>query len=159
DYTRQALELGAIGYALKPVKREELVDAFEKLKARLSQGTRKVLVVEDDPGQRESIRALLETGDVEITCAETAQRALDLLQSTTFDCVIMDLKLPDLSGYELLQKMSEREEVSFPPVIVYTGRSLTADEEQSLRRFSRSIILKDARSPERLLDEVTLFLH
>ena len=71
----------------------------------------------------------------------------------------MDLNLPDLSGYELLEQMAEQEDVSFPPVIVYTGRSLTRDEEQRLRRFSKSIIIKDARSPERLLDEVTLFLH
>jgi len=71
----------------------------------------------------------------------------------------MDLKLPDFSGYELLEKMAAQEDVSFPPVIVYTGRSLSKDEEQRLGRFSRSIIIKDARSPERLLDEVTLFLH
>jgi len=71
----------------------------------------------------------------------------------------MDLNLPDFSGYELLTKMAETDEVSFPPVIVYTGRTLTGDEEQGLRRFSKSIIIKDARSPERLLDEVTLFLH
>jgi DNA-binding response OmpR family regulator len=72
---------------------------------------------------------------------------------------VLDLSLPDLSGYEMLQRMAETDEVSFPPVIVYTGRSLTRDEEQRLRRFSRSIIIKDVRSPERLLDEVTLFLH
>jgi CheY-like chemotaxis protein len=77
----------------------------------------------------------------------------------TFDCMVMDLTLPDFSGYELLTKMAEADEVSFPPVIVYTGRTLTGDEEQGLRRFSKSIIIKDARSPERLLDEVTLFLH
>ena len=71
----------------------------------------------------------------------------------------MDLNLPDLSGYELLEKMTEQDDVAFPPVIVYTGRSLTRDEEQGLRRFSKSIIIKDARSPERLVDEVTLFLH
>ena len=81
------------------------------------------------------------------------------LKNTTFDCVVMDLKLPDLSGYQLLEQMAEHDDVSFPPVIVYTGRSLTRDEEQQLGRFSRSIIIKDARSPERLLDEVTLFLH
>ncbi|WP_144026868.1 response regulator, partial [Azospirillum brasilense] len=74
-------------------------------------------------------------------------------------CMVMDLNLPDLSGYELLEQMAGQEEVAFPPVIVYTGRSLSRDEEQRLRRFSKSIIIKDARSPERLLDEVTLFLH
>jgi CheY-like chemotaxis protein len=73
--------------------------------------------------------------------------------------MVLDLTLPDLSGYELLEQMGELDDVGFPPVIVYTGRSLTRDEEQRLRRFSRSIIVKDARSPERLLDEVTLFLH
>ncbi|MEO8921811.1 MAG: response regulator, partial [Caldimonas sp.] len=81
------------------------------------------------------------------------------LQESTFDCMVMDLHLPDLSGYELLEKMASRDDVSFPPVIVYTGRTLTHDEEQRLRRYSKSIIVKDVRSPERLLDEVTLFLH
>jgi CheY-like chemotaxis protein len=118
-----------------------------------------VLVVEDDPQQRESIRQLIGNGDVQITAVGRADEALQQLQDTTFDCVVMDLNLPDLSGYELLEKMAESDEVSFPPVIVYTGRSLTRDEEQALRRFSKSIVIKDARSPERLLDEVTLFLH
>jgi CheY-like chemotaxis protein len=159
DFTREALELGAVGYALKPVKREQLVDAFQKLEAKLAQQMRRVLVVEDDDRQRESIRQLLLNGDVEIRGVETAREALDELKRGTFDCMVMDLNLPDLSGYELLEQMGEQEAVSFPPVIVYTGRSLTRDEEQRLRRYSRSIIIKDARSPERLLDEVTLFLH
>src|SRR6185437_2167098 len=149
----------AVGYALKPVQREQLVEAFERLEAKLSQSMRRVLVVEDDARQRESIRQLLLNGDVEIRAVETAAQALIELQRTTFDCMVMDLNLPDLSGYELLEKMAAHDDVSFPPVIVYTGRSLTRDEEQRLRRFSRSIIIKDARSPERLLDEVTLFLH
>ncbi|RZJ07996.1 MAG: response regulator, partial [Rubrivivax sp.] len=159
DYSHEARELGAIGYALKPVKREQLVEALEKLDAKVSQGIRRVLVVEDDERQRDSIHQLLATGDVQIIGVESAGEALAQLQSTTFDCMVMDLNLPDLSGYELLEKMAELDTVSFPPVIVYTGRSLTRDEEQQLRRFSKSIIIKDARSPERLLDEVTLFLH
>ena len=160
DFSQQeALELGAVGYALKPVKREQLVDAIQRLEAKFSQSLRHVLVVEDDERQRESIRQLLSTGDVLITGVATAADALSQLQKATFDCMVMDLNLPDLSGYEVLEKMAEQEDVSFPPVIVYTGRSLTRDEEQRLRRFSKSIIIKDARSPERLLDEVTLFLH
>ena len=159
DYTHEALELGAVGYALKPVKREELITAFERLEARLTPGVRRVLVVEDDKRQRESIRQLLSTGEVEIVDVESASAALAQLQAATFDCVVMDLNLPDLSGYELLERMADQESVAFPPVIVYTGRSLSRDEEQKLRRFSKSIIVKDARSPERLLDEVTLFLH
>jgi CheY-like chemotaxis protein len=159
DYIHQALELGAIGYAVKPVQREDLVEAFRRLEAKAVQSLRRVLVVEDDEHQRESIGHLLGAGDVQITAVGTASEALAQLSATTFDCMVMDLKLPDFSGYELLEKMAAQEDVSFPPVIVYTGRSLSKDEEQRLGRFSRSIIIKDARSPERLLDEVTLFLH
>ncbi|MET0280353.1 MAG: response regulator [Steroidobacteraceae bacterium] len=159
DYSHEALSRGAVGYALKPVDREQVVGALQRLDARLSPGLRRVLVVEDDARQRESVRQLLASEGVEIIPAETAARALELLRQQTFDCMVLDLNLPDLSGYELLEQMGELDGVGYPPVIVYTGRSLNRDEEQSLRRFSRSIIVKDARSPERLLDEVTLFLH
>ena len=159
DYRREAMELGAVGYALKPAKRDELIEALRLLEVKLSQGLRHVLIVEDDPRQRESIGELLSNGEVQITGVESAGEALERLKSTTFDCMVMDLNLPDYSGYDLLEKMAGQDDVSFPPVIVYTGRALSAEEEQRLRRYSRSIIIKDARSPERLLDEVTLFLH
>ncbi len=159
DYKREALELGAIGYALKPAKREELVEALRRLEAKFSQSLRRVLIVEDDARQRESVRQLLSGGDVQITAAANAGEALAHLKDTTFDCMVVDLNLPDLSGYELLEQMAQQEDVAFPPVIVYTGRGLDPEEEQRLRRYSKSIIIKDARSPERLLDEVTLFLH
>jgi signal transduction histidine kinase/DNA-binding response OmpR family regulator/CHASE3 domain sensor protein len=159
DYSQEALAMGAIGYAMKPVKREQLIEALQRLEAKFSQGMRRVLVVEDDERQRESICQLLQNEDVNIIAVRNAADGLAQLQEATFDCMVMDLNLPDFSGYELLKRMAEAEEVAFPPVIVYTGRSLTRDEEQGLRRFSKSIIIKDARSPERLLDEVTLFLH
>jgi CheY-like chemotaxis protein/signal transduction histidine kinase/CHASE3 domain sensor protein len=159
DFSQEAISLGAVGYALKPVKREQLMVAFEKLQTKLEQGVRRVLVVEDDERQRDSIYQLLSTEGVEISGVATATEALERLRQTTFDCLVLDLSLPDLSGYEMLERMANTDEVSFPPVIVYTGRSLARDEEQRLRRFSRSIIIKDVRSPERLLDEVTLFLH
>ena len=159
DYRREALELGAAGYALKPTSRQELTKALERLELKLSQSVRRVLIVEDDAQQRESIRDLLGQADVQITDAETAEQALQALSTTTFDCVVLDFNLPDATGYELLEKMAQQDEVSFPPVIVYTGRTLSRDEEQRLGRYSKSIIIKDARSPERLLDEVTLFLH
>ncbi|WP_462184039.1 response regulator, partial [Acinetobacter baumannii] len=97
--------------------------------------------------------------DVEIAAVGTASEALTHLKNEVFDCMIIDLKLPDMQGGELLERMSHEELCSFPPVIVYTGRNLTRDEEAELLRYSRSIIIKGARSPERLLDEVTLFLH
>jgi CheY-like chemotaxis protein len=159
DHAQGALELGAVGYALKPVSREQLVDALRRLETKLSQGVRRVLVVEDDERQRDGIRELLTMADLQIIAVESAGKALEALRSATFDCMVMDLTLPDFSGFELLERMAEQEDVSVPPVIVYTGRALSADDEHKLRRFSRSIILKDARSPERLLDEVTLFLH
>lgn len=159
DHTQEAMEHGAIGYALKPVQREALVQALQRLEAKFTQAMRRVLVVEDDERQQDSVRSLLSRDDVAIVCVGTATQALEQLRSATFDCMVMDLNLPDMSGYELLEQMTEQDGVSFPPVIVYTGRALSRDEEMQLRRFSSSIIIKDARSPERLLDEVTLFLH
>jgi signal transduction histidine kinase/DNA-binding response OmpR family regulator len=159
DHTRAALEMGAVGYALKPVEREQLAEAIKKLEARFTRKLRRVLVVEDDPTLRESTARLLATGDVETVTAGTAAEALALLGASTFDCMVLDLELPDRSGLELLEEMARGEQYSFPPVIVYTGRSLSSKQVHELERFSRSIIIKGARSPERLLDEVTLFLH
>jgi CheY-like chemotaxis protein len=160
DHTQPALELGAIGYTLKPAARDQLTSAIENLKGRLDSGTRRVLIVEDDVTLRESIAVLLRADDVEITLAGTVQEALEHMDARQFDCMVMDLALPDASGFDLLERISDGEKkYTSPPVIVYTGRALTAQDEQRLRRYSRSIIIKGARSPERLLDEVTLFLH
>ncbi|SFC97854.1 response regulator [Massilia yuzhufengensis] len=155
----EALHLGAIGYALKPASREDLEEVFRKLQEKSSQKIKRVLLVEDDERQRESVVRLIADADVEINAVGTAGEALALLHQQIFDCMIIDLKLPDMQGRELLERMSHEELCSFPPVIVYTGRNLTRDEEAELLKYSRSIIIKGARSPERLLDEVTLFLH
>jgi CheY-like chemotaxis protein len=120
---------------------------------------RRLLIVEDDAVQRDAVTQLLSNQDVEVVAVETVAEATRQLAAGAFDCVVTDLSLPDASGYDLLEKMASDEAYAFPPVIVYTGRSLTAEEEQRLRRFSSSIIVKGARSPERLLDEVSLFLH
>jgi CheY-like chemotaxis protein len=159
DRSEPALQLGAIGYARKPASREELQGVFRRLEDKLSQKLKRVLLVEDDPRQQESVRALIGDGDVEIVAVAQGTEALAALSDSVFDCMIIDLKLPDMSGQELLRRMAAGESRSFPPVIVYTGRNLTRDEEAELLRYSRSIIIKGARSPERLLDEVTLFLH
>jgi CheY-like chemotaxis protein len=159
DYTETALSLGAVGYMLKPVQREQLVEVLQKLEAKLSQGVRRVLIVEDNEIQREAVAKLLTSHDVETVNAGTAAETLALLKDQTFDCMVLDLSLPDASGHSLLETVSQDETHSFPPVIVYTGRVLSADEEEKLRRYSKSIIIKGAKSPERLLDEVSLFLH
>lgn len=159
DYSQEALGRGAVGYALKPVKQEELARALRRLEAKFTQKLHRVLVVEDDEHQQISVHGLLSSSEVEVVCAGCASEALKHLEKGTFDCMVMDLNLPDMNGYDLLQEMSEKENISFPPVIVYTGKALSRDDESKLRRLSNSIIIKDARSPERLLDEVTLFLH
>ena len=159
EYTEQALEMGAVGYAVKPVKREQLIEAIQKLEQRLAQKLRHVLVVEDVAAQREGIVQLLKAENVKIVSVATGAEGLQRLKESTFDCMVLDLTLPDMSGYEVLDKMAAGEAFSFPPVIVYTGRSLERGEEERLRRYASSIIIKGAKSPERLLDEVTLFLH
>jgi len=159
DRVEAALHMGAIGYAVKPASRDELKEVFGRLEAKLTQKLKRILLVEDDDLQRESIALLIGDDDIEITAVGFAQEALDLLRDNVYDCMIIDLKLPDMLGNELLKRMSTEDIRSFPPVIVYTGRNLTRDEEAELLKYSRSIIIKGARSPERLLDEVTLFLH
>jgi len=159
DRKETALQMGAVGYAMKPATRDELKEVFGRLEAKLAQKVKRILLVEDDALQRESVSRLIEDVDVEITAVEFGEQALELLRNTVFDCMIIDLKLPDMDGSELLERMAKEDICSFPPVIVYTGRNLTRDEEAALLKYSRSIIIKGARSPERLLDEVTLFLH
>jgi CheY-like chemotaxis protein len=159
DYGQQAREMGAVGYARKPLQRSDLEAAVRAIERRIDHGPRRVLVVEDAPSQREHIKALLGSSDVEVVCVGSGRDALAALAAQSFDCVVLDLKLPDMSGFELLEQMAAVGPAAFPPVIVYTGRSLGRDEEQRLRRFASSIVIKGARSPERLLDEVTLFLH
>ena len=159
DYVETAMSYGAAAFMLKPVKREELASALDRLETRLSQPMRRILIVEDDPAQRLGLGELLATKDDETVGVASAPEALARLGAETFDCMVLDMTLPDASGLDLLEQLDADEGASFPPVIVYTARDLTADEELRLRRYSKSIIIKGAKSPERLIDEVTLFLH
>ncbi|WP_311267981.1 response regulator [Sphingobium sp. WCS2017Hpa-17] len=159
DHSQAALSLGAVGYLVKPVKREQLAEVLEGLQAKLATRVRRVLIVEDDPVQRDAVGKLLLTDDVETVGVGSAAECLAQLRQQTFDCMVLDLTLPDTSGFKLLETLSEEGDHGFPPVIVYTGHDLSPDDEQRLRRYSSSIIIKGAKSPERLLDEVSLFLH
>lgn len=159
DHSKTALSLGAVGYLLKPVNRDQLAETFRDLESRFTRKMRRVIVVEDDAVQMEALQHLLGSRDVETVGASTAAECLEKLQGETFDCMVLDLSLPDASGFTLLETLSAGSRYTLPPVIVYTGRDLKHDEEQLLRRYSNSIIIKGAKSPERLLDEVTLFLH
>ena len=159
DNTRVARAMGAAGALIKPVAREALVTTLNALKEKFASESRSVLVVEDNELQRESICQLLASDTTRVTAVDNAAAALEKLRSTTFDCMVLDLSLPDATGHDLLQRMAADDAYAFPPVIVYTGRAITSEEETQLRRYSRSIIIKGAKSPERLLDEVSLFLH
>ncbi len=159
DHSQTALALGARGYTMKPVRREDLAEVLTDLEETLARTVRRVLVVEDDPVQRDAVERLLGSSQVEIVGVGTAAECLDALARQTFDCMVLDLTLPDASGFSLLKTLSEDGDRAFPPVIVYTGRDLSPEHEQQLRRYSSSIIIKGAKSPERLLDEVSLFLH
>ncbi|WP_207539716.1 response regulator [Sabulicella rubraurantiaca] len=156
---RAALALGAVGFLQKPVSRDQLSHALRRLEGRIDHKLRRVLIVEDDPVQLDAIRRLLASDEVETVGAATGTACLEELSRQTFDCMVLDVSLPDMTGFELLDRLSADETRPFPPVIVYTGRDLLPEDELRLRRYSSSIIVKGARSPERLLDEVSLFLH
>jgi len=159
DQSMEALKMGAVGYLTKPVSMEKIQDAFGKIEHIISRSVRRLLVVEDDTIQRESIRQLIGEGDVETVAVGTGREAFEELQSRDYDCMILDLGLEDMSGFELLEKIRGDESSSRIPIIIYTGRDLSRDEEDNLKKYSESIIIKGARSPERLLDETALFLH
>ncbi len=159
DHTQTALALGAVGYAVKPADRETLVESLRRIEQQTQRDVRRLLIVEDDATLRSSMVELLRLEGVQLHDVGTATEAIEALGSTSYDCVVLDLTLPDASGFDVLDRMSASGEQAFPPVIIYTGQALSSDEEERLRRYSRSVIVKGARSPERLLDEVTLFLH
>ena len=159
DYTHEALSQGAISYMLKPVSRDSLVQALASIESRLDHRVRTVLIVEDDPVQLTGLKALIGGEDVEVVGAMTAAEGLEKVKSQVFDCLVLDMTLPDATGFEFLEALDADHAAGVPPVIVYTARALSEDEELRLRRYSKSIIIKGAKSPERLVDEVTLFLH
>lgn len=153
------LRKGAIGYLMKPVEKEAIDGVFNKIENLLEAEIKKVLVVEDDKKTQIAIQGLLKKKDIHITIAGTGSEALKHMQDAKFDCVILDLQLPDMTGFEWLEKIEGNMGENIPPVIVYTARELSAEESRRLDCLTSSIIIKGAKSPERLLDEVTLFLH
>ena len=159
DSTMDAMRMGAIGYLTKPVSVEKIEETFGKLENIISKPVSKLLLVEDDSLQRQSIKDLIGNSDVTTTAVGTGAEAYRELEKETYDCMVLDLGLEDMSGFELLEKIRQNEKLTRVPVIVYTGRDLTMEEENQLRSYAESIIIKGAKSPERLLDESALFLH
>ena len=159
DERQYGLERGAFSFITKSVTTEGLEEALERLKSFTTTHVRRLLVVEDDPSEQLSVRELLDHTDVEITSVGTGAEALAAMRAGSFDCVVLDLRLPDMSGFELLAEVQADDNLRRTPIVVFTGRELSDQEEIELRKNAKSIVLKGVRSPERLLDETALFLH
>jgi CheY-like chemotaxis protein len=153
------LREGAVSFLQKPVTREALDEALAQAASFTPSSIRRLLVVEDDPVQQAQIRELIGNGDVAMTVVATGADALQELAQRRYDCIVLDLGLPDQGGADLIREMQKRHGARTPPVVVYTAKALTRREESELRGLSEAIVIKDARSPERLLDETALFLH
>jgi len=159
EETIDAFKKGAIGYLTKPVTKKQLEKAFAKIENFIATKPKNLLIVEDDASLRKSIIRLIGNGDVNTMAVGKGEEAIKELNAKTYDCMILDLNLPDISGFEVLKKLDQNKELTIPPVIVYTGKELTKEEEYKLQEFASSIIVKGVKSDERLLDETALFLH
>ena len=155
----RALRQGAISYLKKPVTRERLQEEFVRIQKFMAAGKRSLLVVEDDRMQREAIVELIGDKDVRIVAVENGAQAMEALKAESFDCMVLDLSLPDVSGFDLLEQIGKDSSLLDMPVVIYTAKDLNRKEVTRLKRLANTIVMKDARSPERLLDETALFLH
>ena len=159
DRKKEGLELGAFDFMQKPISKNDLQIAFNKIEDFISKKLKKLLIVEDNEDQNNAIRELIGNGDVKCFSAYSGFEAYDMLINGGFDCVIVDLGLPDMTGFELLQKIKDNNDLRKTPIIVYTGKDLTKDESNKLNKLANTVVLKTVDSTERLLDETTLFLH
>ena len=156
---QHGLSHGAFSYMIKPATTESLEQCFERIKTFAAPRLKRLLVVEDNQTERDSIIALLAHNDIEIESVGTGAEAYQKLMDNQFDCCVLDLRLPDMSGYSLLEKMQGEPALRDVPVVVFTGKELDPAEEKQLRSLAKSIVLKDVKSPDRLFDETALFLH
>ncbi len=156
---QRALDAGAIAHLRKPVTEEALTETFDNLLGFADRATKHLLVIEDDLTQLNAMVNLISSGEVQITAVRTGAEALEALQGASFDCIVVDLGLPDVGGDELIERIRMQRNHARTPVIVYTGRELDRQEETKLNKLTEAVILKDAMSPERLLDETRFFLH
>jgi len=156
---QHGLARGAFSFVTKPTTKEGVEAALGRIKEYAKRRRKRLLVVEDNPVEQMSITELLGHDDIEIAAAENGSEALDILRREPFDCVVLDLRLPDMSGFDVLQKLKQESSLSEVPVVVFTGRELTPEEDAQLHTMARSIVVKGVESPERLLDETALFLH
>jgi len=159
DRRKESLELGAFDFIKKPVTRDMMQQAVNKMEEFTERKLKKLLIVEDNQQQNNAIRELIGNGDVKSYSAYEGGEAFELMQKETFDCVIIDLGLPDMTGIELLEKIKASNHLNRTPIIVYTGKDLDREEAARLNKLANTVVLKTANSKERLLDETALFLH
>ncbi|ACL61140.1 HAMP domain-containing protein [Methylobacterium nodulans] len=156
---RHGLARGAFAFLSKPTRPEDLGSALQRIKSFAAPRRRRLLIVEDNPAERLGVSTLLGHQDIDIVTAETGAGALAALREHAIDCVVLDLKLPDMSGFEVLERLREDDSLADLPVVVFTGRALSPEEDARLHALARSVVVKGVESPERLLDETALFLH
>ena len=156
---QHGLSHGAFSYMVKPVTSDSIEAALDRIRNFAAPHTKRLLVVEDNDVERSSIIELLGHDDIEIEAVGTGDEALKALLDSSFDCCVLDLRLPDMSGFELLNRIQTESSLNQLPIVVFTGKDLTPDEEKQLKTVAKSIVLKDVQSPERLFDETALFLH
>jgi HAMP domain-containing protein/CheY-like chemotaxis protein/signal transduction histidine kinase len=154
-----ALARGAFAYTVKPATTEILDTCFDRIKKSSEPHTKRLLVIEDNEIERKSIVELLSGSDIETATAATGAGAIEMLLDRPFDCCVLDLRLPDMSGFDLLDRLSEEPSLRDIPVVVFTGKDLSNDEIERLQKVAKSILVKDVQSPERLFAETALFLH
>jgi CheY-like chemotaxis protein len=160
DEDRQhGLARGAFAFVTKPATTEGLEAALARIKDYSAAPRKRLLVVEDNDAERLSVTELLGYDDIEIAAAGSGAEALDLLHEQAFDCIVLDLRLPDMSGFEVLERLRDDERLRDVPVVVFTGKQLSPEEDAQLHTLARSVVVKGVESPERLLDETALFLH
>jgi HAMP domain-containing protein/CheY-like chemotaxis protein/signal transduction histidine kinase len=156
---QHGLAHGAFSYLVKEPTTDGLETAFDRLKDFISPRTKRLLIVEDNDIERRSIVELLDYDDIELVPVTSGREALEAMKERPFDCVVLDLRLPDMTGFELLERLHADPSLSRVPVVVFTGKDLSLEEQLRLKSMAKSIVLKDVQSPERLLDETALFLH
>jgi CheY-like chemotaxis protein len=156
---QHGLSHGAFSYLVKPATTDDLDLAFDRIKSFANPRQKRLLVVEDDEIERKSVVELLGHDDIDIATAATGKDALKALMDNHFDCAVLDLRLPDMTGFDLLDKIQSEPGLRDVPIVVFTGKDLSEEEERHLKTVAKSIVLKDVQSPERLLDETALFLH
>ncbi|MGN6106546.1 MAG: response regulator, partial [Kofleriaceae bacterium] len=159
DEERRSLQCGALGFQHKPVTSERLKQGLDGVREFVEKRVKQLLVVEDDPVQSQAITDLIGDGDVQTTTVDSGEGALQSLEDASYDCVVLDLRLPGMSGFELIERIKADPRHRRLPVIVYTGRELTEDDKARLHGLAQTVIIKDVTTMERLLDETALFLH